>query len=75
LNGKWKKQTVSKGKKERKKERRKKENLSRTYNKVEDEFTLHVVDNSAFGAMGTVFTQPFTKICIYSHPLGIHVEG
>jgi hypothetical protein len=39
--------------------------LSKTDNETKDEFTLHVVDNPAFGVMGTVFTQPFTQI--YDH--------
>jgi len=54
--------------KERKKERKteRKGTLSKTDNEVEDEFTLHVVDNPAFGVMGTVFTQPFTKINVHT---------
>jgi len=50
--------------KERKKE--KKGSLSKTDNEAEDEFTLHVVDNPAFGLMGTVFTQPFRKINVHT---------
>jgi hypothetical protein len=60
--------------KERKKER--KGSLSKTDNEEEVEFTLNDVDNPAFGVMGTVFTQSFTKVYhVCSHPLEIHVEG
>jgi len=40
--------------------------LSKTDNEAEDEFPLPVVDNPAFGVMGTVFTEPFTKIYVHT---------
>jgi len=46
--------------------KKRKGSLSETDNEAEDEFTLHVVDNPAFGVMGTVFTQPFTKINVHT---------
>jgi hypothetical protein len=55
-----KKQTGSKRNRERK------ESLSKTDNEAEDEFTLLVVDNPALAVMGTVFTQPFTKIYVHT---------
>jgi hypothetical protein len=40
--------------------------LSKPDNEAEDEFTVQVVDNPAFGVMGTVFTQPCIKIYVHT---------
>ena len=64
MGSKGKKERRKEGKKERKKER--KGSLSKADNEAEDEFTLHVVDNPAFGVIGTVFTQPLTKIYVHT---------
>jgi hypothetical protein len=54
--------------KERKKDSKKerKGSLFETDNVAEDGFALHVVDNPAFGVIGTVFIQPLTKIYVHT---------